>query len=210
MPAPTALVKAPGPAPESTSTATSIDDVAIPDADDELVMDPNTDLNVAQDSQMDGAPDESNIATFDEEGRPKFVPIKNAVSYGEGGDTPIPTGKNGQQLMPRCLQENLPHRESRTIPIPPHRFTPLRQSWPKLYSPLVEHLKLQVRVNVKRKAVDLRTSKATNDSSALQKGSVSTVSSFSFFFGLVLGCQGHSANRIQRRLHPSVCSWLPG
>ena len=39
-----------------------------------------------------------------------------------------------------------------------------------MYPPLVEHLHLQVRFNVKSKAVELRTSSLTTDPGALQKG----------------------------------------
>ncbi|KAF8430114.1 hypothetical protein EV426DRAFT_570318 [Tirmania nivea] len=60
--------------------------------------------------------------------------------------------------------------ESRKVPIPPHRMTPLKSSWAKIYPPLVEHLKLQVRMNLKDRAVELRSSKHTTDVSALQKG----------------------------------------
>lgn len=49
-------------------------------------------------------------------------------------------------------------------------MTPLKATWPKIYPPLVEHLKLQVRMNIKSKAVELRTSKYTTDTGALQKG----------------------------------------
>lgn len=63
------------------------------------------------------------------------------------------------------------HRsETRKVPVPPHRMTPLKTSWPKIYPPLVEHLKLQVRMNVKSRAVELRTSRITTDTGALQKG----------------------------------------
>ncbi|KAF9405608.1 pre-rRNA-processing protein pno1 [Podila epigama] len=60
--------------------------------------------------------------------------------------------------------------QTRKIPIPPHRMTPLRNEWLKIYTPLVEHLKLQVRMNVKSKSVEIRTSKHTDDTGALQKG----------------------------------------
>ncbi|AJT94029.1 Pno1p [Saccharomyces cerevisiae YJM1307] len=61
--------------------------------------------------------------------------------------------------------------ESRKIMVPPHRMTPLRNSWTKIYPPLVEHLKLQVRMNLKTKSVELRTNpKFTTDPGALQKG----------------------------------------
>lgn len=59
---------------------------------------------------------------------------------------------------------------SRKVPIPPHRFTPLKSAWVKIYPPLVEHLKLQVRMNPHRKVVEMRTSKHTTDDGALQKG----------------------------------------
>lgn len=60
--------------------------------------------------------------------------------------------------------------ETRKVPIPPHRMTPLKASWSKIYPPLVEHLKLQVRMNIKNRAVELRSSKHTADAGALQKG----------------------------------------
>ncbi|EEH37944.1 pre-rRNA-processing protein PNO1 [Paracoccidioides lutzii Pb01] len=60
--------------------------------------------------------------------------------------------------------------ETRKVPVPPHRMTPLKAFWPKIYPPLVEHLKLQVRMNIKNRTVELRTSKHTTDTGALQKG----------------------------------------
>ncbi|KAF2968936.1 hypothetical protein GQX73_g4626 [Xylaria multiplex] len=59
--------------------------------------------------------------------------------------------------------------QSRKVPVPPHRFTPLKANWPQIYPPLVEHLKLAVRMNVKHKAVELRNSKVSSPG-ALQKG----------------------------------------
>lgn len=43
-------------------------------------------------------------------------------------------------------------------------------AWIRIYPPLVEHLKLQVRMNVKTNSVELRTSSSTTDTGALQKG----------------------------------------
>jgi RNA-binding protein PNO1 len=82
--------------------------------------------------------------TIDEEGRPHFTPSLTST-------------------------ESL-RVETRKVPIPPHRMTPLKNEWTKIYPPLVEHLKLQVRMNVPRKTVELRTSKHTLDTGALQKG----------------------------------------
>jgi len=87
---------------------------------------------------------QENEMQIDEEGRPKFPPAKDV--------------------------ERLHKAETRKVLIPPHRMTPLKASWPKIYPPLVEHLTLQVRMNIKAKAVELRTSKHTTDPGALQKG----------------------------------------
>lgn len=81
---------------------------------------------------------------IDEEGRPNFPPSKDG--------------------------EILSSVESRKVPVPVHRMSPLKSTWPKIYPPLVSHLNLQVRMNIKGKAVELRTSKHTSDAGALQKG----------------------------------------
>merc|ERR1719272_1800628 len=44
--------------------------------------------------------------------------------------------------------------EYRRIPVPQHRYTPLRQNWDSILKTLVEHMKLQVRMNTKRRAVN--------------------------------------------------------
>lgn len=60
--------------------------------------------------------------------------------------------------------------ETRKVPVPPHRMAPLRAAWVKIYPPLVEHLKLHVRMNLKTKTVEMKTNKNTTDAGALQKG----------------------------------------
>ncbi|KAG4103393.1 Pre-rRNA-processing protein PNO1 [Neocallimastix lanati (nom. inval.)] len=61
-------------------------------------------------------------------------------------------------------------KEFRRILIPPHRMTPLKNNWLKIYTPLVQHMKLQVKMNIKKRAVELKTSKYTEDLGAIQKG----------------------------------------
>jgi len=46
--------------------------------------------------------------------------------------------------------------ETRKISIPPHRYTPLKQNWMKIYTPIVENLGLQIRCNVKTRCVEIR------------------------------------------------------
>eukprot|EP00052_Salpingoeca_macrocollata_P033411 m.8321 g.8321 ORF g.8321 m.8321 type:complete len:233 (+) comp5103_c0_seq1:114-812(+) len=59
--------------------------------------------------------------------------------------------------------------ELRRIPVPPHRFTPLRENWMKIFTPIVEHMKLQIRMNTKHRQVEIKTCEATEDPGALQK-----------------------------------------
>lgn len=40
--------------------------------------------------------------------------------------------------------------------MPSHRMTPLKQQWMKIYTPLVEQMKLQVRMNTRAKCVELK------------------------------------------------------
>lgn len=89
-------------------------------------------------------PGDDDVMLVDEELRPKFAPAHDV--------------------------DPVARVETRKVPIPPHRMTPLKQQWMSIYPPLVEHLKLQCRMNLKRKTVELRTSKHTSDTGALQKG----------------------------------------
>jgi RNA-binding protein PNO1 len=59
--------------------------------------------------------------------------------------------------------------EFRRVPVPPHRYTPLRKDWMQLYTPIVEHLKLDVRMNPRNRSVEIKTSQHTEDVEMLQK-----------------------------------------
>ena len=61
-------------------------------------------------------------------------------------------------------------QEYRRVRVPPHRLTPLKNQWETLMAPIVEYLKLQIRFNPANKSVELKTSEATVDSGAIQKG----------------------------------------
>jgi len=61
--------------------------------------------------------------------------------------------------------------EMRRIFVPPNRYTPLKDNWSKIYAPIVNHLKLQIRFNLKTRNVEMRTSKETEDPNSLQKAS---------------------------------------
>merc|ERR1712190_77670 len=57
----------------------------------------------------------------------------------------------------------------RRVPVPPHRMTPLKSNWLQLLQPLVENMHLQVRMNTKRRAVEIRNSDKTADVGDVQK-----------------------------------------
>ncbi|KAK6521313.1 pre-rRNA-processing protein pno1 [Arthrobotrys conoides] len=80
---------------------------------------------------------------IDEEGRPVFQPAKQS--------------------------QKIYKIETRKVPVPPHRFSPLKAAWPKIYQPIVEHLKVDVRMNLANKCVEIRNNKKTEDPGALQK-----------------------------------------
>jgi RNA-binding protein PNO1 len=91
------------------------------------------------------------------------------VPAGPAEDT-FMTDESGKPKFPAASSIPLAfRREQRKVAIPPHRMTPLKAAWGKIYPPLVEHLRLQIRMNVKTKSVELRTSSLTTDTGALQK-----------------------------------------
>ncbi|XP_014469436.1 PREDICTED: RNA-binding protein pno1 isoform X2 [Dinoponera quadriceps] len=59
--------------------------------------------------------------------------------------------------------------EQRKVAVPAHRYTPLKENWLKIFTPIVEHLKLQIRFNIKTRNVEIRTASDTPDISNLQK-----------------------------------------
>ena len=60
--------------------------------------------------------------------------------------------------------------ETRSVRVPPNRYTPLREQWDAVVAPVVEHLKLMIRMNTRQRTVELRCSAFTADAGALQKG----------------------------------------
>lgn len=59
--------------------------------------------------------------------------------------------------------------DMRKIPVPAHRYSPLKENWLKIFTPIVEHLELQVRFNLKTRNVEVKTCENTKDIANLQK-----------------------------------------
>ena len=86
--------------------------------------------------------------------------------------------------------------ESRRIPIPPHRMTPLKKEWVNIFGPLTEMLGLQVRMNVQRKAVEIR---------------VGTVDLSLVSCSWVVDIKTHKRSRCSAEgcgLRQGVCTWI--
>ncbi|KAF3924741.1 hypothetical protein AA313_de0208880 [Arthrobotrys entomopaga] len=113
----------------------------VQDGSDDVVLDSRT-LSTTIESSENPVHEDTEMR-IDEEGRPVFRPARQDSSINK--------------------------TETRKVAVPPHRFSPLKAAWPKIYQPLVEHLKIDVRMNLKTRAVELRTSKKTEDPGALQK-----------------------------------------
>jgi len=81
--------------------------------------------------------------------------------------------------------------EMRKVAVPAHRYTPLKENWMKIYSPIVENLQLQVRFNLKTRNVEIKTCKETQDIGAITKAA-------DFVKAFVLGFQVEDALALMR------------
>lgn len=59
--------------------------------------------------------------------------------------------------------------EMRSVAIPPNRMTATRNNWDKICETVVKNMKLQIRMNTKKRSVDIRECEQTEDKSAIQK-----------------------------------------
>lgn len=108
-------------------------------------------LMIEQDMAGDAQADTQDIGMEDDE-RLQFAPISAAALA------------SSQASMDHRIRSQL-----RKVPIPPHRMSPLKRDWPKIYTPLVEQAGLMVRMNVRTRTVEIKSSKHTEDLGVLQK-----------------------------------------
>ncbi len=57
----------------------------------------------------------------------------------------VDSGAVESSQVPKLKKSKVSPDEMRKVPIPPHRYTPLRENWLKIFTPIVEHLHLQIR-----------------------------------------------------------------
>ena len=66
-------------------------------------------------------------------------------------------------------KEKVDDAELRKVFVPSHRYGPLKENWMKIFTPVVEHLKLQIRFNLKSRHVEIKMGKEAQDIASLQK-----------------------------------------
>ncbi|GAA5994930.1 hypothetical protein JCM5350_005665 [Sporobolomyces pararoseus] len=76
---------------------------------------------------------------------------------------------NSLSFAPVSHHSNAGLTQRRKVGIPPHRMTPLKRDWIKIYTPLVEECGLQVRMNAGKRQIEMKTSKHTPGPSALTR-----------------------------------------
>eukprot|EP01114_Cavostelium_apophysatum_P016442 TRINITY_DN467_c0_g1_i1.p1 TRINITY_DN467_c0_g1~~TRINITY_DN467_c0_g1_i1.p1 ORF type:complete len:237 (+),score=57.81 TRINITY_DN467_c0_g1_i1:115-825(+) len=115
--------------------------------------------------EIDDQPREASDFDDNDEG----VVDMDEVSDGE--DTMGDDAASDKPNFPALTQQQISGGiiETRKVQIPPNRMTPLKNNWLKIYQPIVEHMKLQIRMNTKSRNVEIRTSKETTDVGYLQK-----------------------------------------
>lgn len=97
-------------------------------------------------------------------------PLQEASTSGmeiEAGEEQLPPKPSFGALSAQDQAGN--KVEFRRIPVPQHRMTPLKTAWMQLYTPITEHLKLDMRMNLKTKKVEIKTTAETQSGDMLQK-----------------------------------------
>ncbi|XP_059294029.1 uncharacterized protein LOC132047141 [Lycium ferocissimum] len=81
--------------------------------------------------------------------------------------TSLPAKPNFQPLKAHEISDN--QVQFRKVTVPQHRYTPLKKIWLEIYNPIYEQMKIDIRMNLKKRRVELKTRPDTPDISNLQK-----------------------------------------
>ncbi|XP_057863055.1 uncharacterized protein LOC131071286 [Cryptomeria japonica] len=106
---------------------------------------------------------------------PEAMAIEQTNSEGTSGRANIHNGASDipptkPQFEPLTAYERSGGRpEFRKVSVPPHRFTPLKKIWMEIYTPIYEQMKIDIRMNIKARRVELKTRPDTPEISNLQK-----------------------------------------
>ena len=72
-------------------------------------------------------------------------------------------------LLNNITRPNQVKREYAKIIVPLNRIKPVRDNWTTIVKVLVEHMKIQIRMNTKKMCIEIRTSPTTTDPCAIRK-----------------------------------------
>lgn len=110
---------------------------------------------------------------------------------GSGMDTEESVASKRPQFPPISGEKLKGPDEMRKVAVPAHRYTPLKENWLKIFTPIVENLQLQVRFNLKTRNVEIKTCKETRDIGSLTKAA-------DFVRAFILGFQVEDALALVR------------
>ncbi|GAA5883764.1 hypothetical protein JCM16303_002359 [Sporobolomyces ruberrimus] len=116
---------------------------------------------------MDEDDDEDDSIMIDPSSLPTPV-TRTPISQLEQQST-ASSDPNSLSFAPVSHHSNAGLTQRRKVGIPPHRMTPLKRDWIKIYTPLVEECGLQVRMNAGKRQIEMKTSKHTPGPSALTR-----------------------------------------
>ncbi|KAL6187787.1 hypothetical protein ACLB2K_039182 [Fragaria x ananassa] len=98
---------------------------------------------------------------------PSSVEVK-AVANGVGSASgTLPPKPSFEPLKAHEMSDG--QVQFRKVSVPPHRYTPLKKAWMEIYTPIYEQMKIDIRMNLKGRKVELKTRRDTPDISHLQK-----------------------------------------
>ncbi|MEW5297461.1 MAG: hypothetical protein WDW38_006290 [Sanguina aurantia] len=107
---------------------------------------------------------------------PKVSRDESKMPLQEAAPTPMDADEAAETLPSKPAFEALTTTDAaggkvelRRVPVPQHRLTPLKTNWLQLYKPITENLKLDMRMNLKTKKVEIKTTPESQNADALQK-----------------------------------------
>lgn len=100
------------------------------------------------------------------------------VAFKHGGAAARMLAPEAEVVKERDVVTGLMVDVARRIHVPVNRFTPLKNAWMDLIKPLVEVLKVQIRMNVRKKCVEIRAGPNTEEPSSYLSKSAEYIKAF--------------------------------
>ncbi|KAF1763693.1 hypothetical protein GCK72_003638 [Caenorhabditis remanei] len=92
--------------------------------------------------------------------------VMEDVSQPDDSSTPAETTEGEPKSAKRSKGAK---GEFRVVAVPKHRYTPLKDNWVNIFTPIVKNLGLQIRFNLKKRQVELRNPADREETTDLQK-----------------------------------------